>query len=211
MPYLLVGEFPCDSQKFIPDHIFNTNSLVLLADFPDAPEAWNKAANIFQFVNIPEIGNTYTPRKLYLPLNKPTELIFYQSSVGYQIQIDFPYWISPSNIILKIWESSMPTFSENLPVAPSNEFANKLSTSLAISTTISNIAANPLRKGFKVRNRGANTVYLGYNDPALTINTAAFGIPPGDVYEETSDSWTGILHFVTQSGTTNLVVTEFMT
>lgn len=209
MVYTFIGEYPCDVQNFIPPVSFNKNILILKANFPNVRKSWYKAADVYQFINVPDIGNIYSTKKLYLPLNKPTELLFLPSSEEYNIQIDFPYWITANNVNLQIWESTMPSFQGEVRAVSSIQFANKLSTSVAVSTTVSNVAANSLRKGLKIRNRGTNTVYVGYNDPALTVATAAFSILPGDVYEE-DDVFTGILHFVTQTGTSNLVVTEMI-
>jgi hypothetical protein len=74
MPYILKGEWTCDSRTFIPPVTFVESYLAIKAILPGAKTTWNKAADIYQFVDIPGLGKLISPKRAFLPLGRLVEI-----------------------------------------------------------------------------------------------------------------------------------------
>jgi hypothetical protein len=100
----------------------------------------------------------------------------------------------------------MPLFSDTGSVATAT---NQSSSSTALTSVVSSfVAANPDRKGLRLRNTGANTAFIGFDN---TVTSTVFyqSIPSGQSYEFPVAYTGAIWGICAATRTTNIAITEF--
>lgn len=194
------------SLTFPISHTFTDSLLIIEASYTRSNRSWNEAGWIYPVFDVENIGGVKGIRK-QVYFERRSFRFDNLLGANYQLEFTINNWIP--NLNLKIWESDVPLY----PITV-DQFSGLAATSYTTATvTVTNtvtklLAANSFRKSATFYNSDSSkTVYLDLVN-TVTSTTAAFIIPPGNVY--VSDiPWTGDVWAVVKTGSVSVVVREF--
>jgi hypothetical protein len=189
--------------------LFRQAQLIIAVNCQDCRKTWHKAGYISQLVDIFPLTKVRSGEPKLILLGNPQICNFALFDSGYRLQFELADWVT--NLDLQIYEPNMSLYQSEAGNSNPQDVTSQ-STPVQFALTIAPVAvlaANVIRKGILVRNKGNKPAALGF-DNGVNLANAPYIIPAGATLELIEDFPTGQLFMMAPSGNTDVVVMEFL-
>lgn len=190
------------------DYLFKNSVFILEAICKNAKPTWYKAGFICPVWEFPDVGKV---NGKYQTINFKKQVIRFDQLEQFDFTVEFVAhdWIP--DITLNFWETTMPLYPITTPAVNPSAATSFVSTTATVDASSAKkiVSANSDRKGLTIYNPDLkNSVYIDLNN-TVTSATAAFIIPPGQVYVA-DVLWTAEVWGITKTGSITVVVRDFI-